>query len=122
MLYLGGFSPKSLDTQMAVTVLVITSNLLALITLWETKEQRECPKPWKRYEELAVLPKVSVGLFALTAIYFFYFACSQRDRNIPGIPWLVLANGLVLAASCIKADQLLLHPNAPATAIVSEEE
>ena len=115
------FSLRSLDAQILVACLVVAANLLTVTSLLGTREQRKHPQSQKDDTYLTLLPRISITLFIISAIYFLYLAWSQWDKTFSDIPWLVLANGLVLVAACIKAEQLL-NPPVPADIIISEEE
>lgn len=112
---------SSAQMQMAVTFLVLCSNLFSLLVLWD---EFRCRTDGIRDRDplyTNILPRISTLIFVLAAGYFLYLAWVLRDRKEQGVSWLLLANGLVFLAGLIKADRLLLHPNTQTTVLLSEE-
>lgn len=98
--------PESdLETQLAVMAALVTANLMSVVVLQGRQELRRHPE---KQQEMAygldVLPKLSVGLYLASSVYFLLLsrrdaAQSPQSHQLQAVFW---ANVLAMAAVFLK--------------------
>ena len=98
--------PESdLETQLAVMAALVTANLMSVVVLQGQQELRRHPE---KQQEMAygldVLPKLSVGLYLASSVYFLLLsrrdaAQSPQSHQLQAVFW---ANVLAMAAVFLK--------------------
>jgi len=98
--------PESdLETQLAVMAALVTANLMSVVVLQGRQELRRHPE---KQQEMAygldVLPKLSLGLYLASSVYFLLLsrrdaAQSPQSHQLQAVFW---ANVLAMAAVLLK--------------------
>lgn len=98
--------PESdLETQLAVMAALVTANLMSVVVLQGRQELRRHPEKQQAMAYgLDVLPKLSVGLYLASSVYFLLLsrrdaAQSPQTTQLQAVFW---ANVLAMAAVLLK--------------------